>query len=237
MDKCPTDGGRAGRFFLLARAGQPVCLGHGDEGVRVGVGEPQREYPQLVDLGGDAADSRLVLGILPTGRVAGDHAQQRGALCGVQSRRGAAARGRHARGEPRQEIADSFVADRHLSSPLRRPAYELPRHVGRRGAGAKLARREYGLPPADRRLRGKRNRYCCSPPPMPRCQRKIPGSWCTNTRRPCAGWKWAPAFGGHGCTFGVPALESESAGPGADPDAARGGSRHPGVDWSHAHRW
>ena len=42
---------------------------------------------------------------------------------GMQSRRGAAARDRHARGEPVQEIADLLVADGHSSSRLSRPAH------------------------------------------------------------------------------------------------------------------
>jgi len=119
-----------GGLFLLAGTGQPVGLAHGGEGVRVGVGEPQREDAQLVHLVDDAADGRLMLGVLAAAGVAGDHAQQCGAVRGMQGRRGTAARYRHPPGEPFQEIADLLVADGHSSSrpsrPARGPSAEAP---------------------------------------------------------------------------------------------------------------
>jgi len=49
-------------------------------------------------------------------RVAGDHPQQGRGLGGVQGRRRAPARGRHAVGEPGQEVTDLLVAHQRPSS-------------------------------------------------------------------------------------------------------------------------
>ena len=109
--------GRGPGGLLLARGpGQPVGVGHRQERVRVRVGQPQRDVPQLIHLGDDPADRHLMLGVLLAGGVPGHHAEQRRALGGEQRRGGAAARGGDPLGELVQELTDGLVADGHVSS-------------------------------------------------------------------------------------------------------------------------
>ena len=57
------DGCGAGGLLLLGGLGERVGAGHGSERVGVSLGEPERDAAQFVDLGDDAADRHLMLGV------------------------------------------------------------------------------------------------------------------------------------------------------------------------------